>query len=338
MKLNYSTNEIKLSSPLSTSYGIVTGSQNAFLTIEHDNLCGYGEAVPISRYVENIENVLLCLEIFSKHLGNEPWDIEKTNEIFNTLEIKSPAAKSAINMALYDIIGKLLCLPLYKLLGLNNLDTPYTSYTIGIDNTENVIKKILEAKNYPIIKLKIRNADDVNIIRSIREVSNVTIRIDANGNWTPEQAIKIINLLAEYNIQFVEQPVAANNIEGLKFVHKYSPIPIIADESCLSLKDIPRLSECVDGVNIKLSKCGGISEALRMIFIAKAYGLKVMIGCILESSLAITAAAHLTPLADYADLDSILFIKHDPFNGVKIDNGKIILPNAPGLGVTCNTN
>lgn len=338
MKLNYSTDEIKLVNPLHTSYGIVTGAENAFLTIKHNNLCGYGEAVPISRYVENIDNVLACLKDFSRHLGNDPWAIEKINQLFNNLEIKSPATKSAINMALYDLVGKSLQVPLYKMLGLSDLDTPYTSYTIGVDNTENVVKKVLDAKNFPIIKLKIGKKSDIDIIKAIREVSDVTIRVDANGSWTSEQAIDMIALLSEYDIQFVEQPVAAHDLEGLKFVRKHSPLPIIADESCLSLKDIPRLSECVDGVNIKLAKCGGISEALRMISLAKAYDLKVMIGCVLESSLAVTAAAQLTPLADYADLDPILFIKHDPYDGVHIENGKIILPNRPGLGVISKNN
>lgn len=336
MILNYSTEEIKLVNPLHTSYGIVTGAENAFVTIKYDNLCGYGEAVPISRYVENIDKVLICLKDFSMHIGDDPWAIEKISQEFDNLEIKSPATKSAINMALYDLVGKSIQLPLYKMLGLSALDTPYTSYTIGVDNTENVVKKVLDAKNFPIIKLKIGKKSDIDVIKAIREVSDVTIRVDANGSWTPEQAIEMIDLLSEYNIQFVEQPVAAHDFEGLKFVHEHSPLPIMADESCLSLKDIPRLSECVDGINIKLAKCGGISEALKMIYMAKAYGLKVMIGCILESSLAVTAAAQLTPLVDYADLDPILFIKHDPYDGMHIENGKIILPDRPGLGVILN--
>lgn len=338
MELNYSTNEIKLTNPLHTSYGIVTRAENAFITIRYGDLYGYGEGFPINRYVENIDNVLACLKNFSSHLGSNPLAIEKINQSFNNLETKSPATKSAINMALYDLLGKLTNLPLYKMLGLSDLDTPYTSYTIGVDNTQNVIKQVLNAHDFPIIKLKIGKKSDIDVIKAIRQISDVTIRVDANGSWTPEQAIEMIDLLYECNIQFIEQPVAAYDLEGLKFVRKHSPIPIIADESCLSLNDIPKLSECVDGINIKLAKCGGISEALKMIYTAKACNLKVMIGCFLESSLAVTAAAQLTPLADYADLDPILFINHDPYEGVHIVNGKIILPNKPGLGVVLKNN
>ncbi|MBD5643418.1 dipeptide epimerase [Clostridium botulinum] len=333
MLMNYSASEIKLSNPLPTSYGIVTGAKNGFVKISYGDFCGYGEAVPISRYGEDIKNVLSCFEKFSNYLGNDPWAIEEVAQIFNKFELKSAAAKSAVNMALYDLVGKLLGIPLYKLLGLSNLDTPYTSYTIGVDTPETVVKKVLSAQNYPIIKLKIGRKNDIDAIKAIRNISDVTIRVDANGGWTPEQAIEMINTLANYNIQFVEQPVASHDLTGLKLVRENVSIPIIADESCLSIQDIPRLSECVDGVNIKLAKCGGISEAIKMIHMAKAFGLKVMIGCFLESSLATTAAAHLTPLADYADLDPILFINHDPYQGVRIENGKIILPETHGLGV-----
>lgn len=333
MKLNYLVDKIKLKNQLHTSYGIVTGAENAFVSIEHNGLYGYGEAVPVSRYVENIDNVLACFNELSGSLGSDPWAMEKINQVFDKLKIKSPAAKSAINMALYDWIGKSLQIPLYKMLGLNNLDTPYTSYTIGVDNISNVVKKVLDAKDFPIIKLKIGKKSDIDVIKAIREISNVKIRVDANGSWEKEEAIEMIDLLAKYNVEFVEQPVKAHDLKGLKFVREHSALPIIADESCLSLKDIPYLAECADGVNIKLAKCGGISEALRMIYMAKACGLKVMLGCFLESSLAVTAAAQLTPLVDYADLDTTLFIKEDKYDGLHIKNGKIILPNGPGLGV-----
>jgi L-alanine-DL-glutamate epimerase-like enolase superfamily enzyme len=157
--------------------------------------------------------------------------------------------------------------------------------------------------------------------------------VDANAGWTPKEAIKNIEALVPYNIEFVEQPVPAHDLAGLKMIREHSPLPIIADESCVSLHDIPRLSECVDGVNLKLMKNGGIHTALKMIHTARAHNLQVMLGCMIESSLAITAAAQLTPLVDYADLDGHLLIKDDPYRGVQVEQGKLILPDAPGLGV-----
>ncbi len=333
MQINYFVDEIMLADPLHTSYGIVRGAKNAFVEIRHDNFCGYGEAVPINRYGENIDNVMSCLKEFSGSLGNDPWAIAATARLFDSMDFKSSAARSAVNMAMFDLAGKMLGIPLYKLLGLSSLNTPLISYTIGVDTPENVVKKVLAVPNVPIIKLKIGTKNDLEAIKAIREVSDVTIRVDANAGWTPKQAIEMINELSAYNIQFVEQPVAANDLVGMKLVRENVSIPIIADESCLSSQDVPRLSECVDGVNIKLAKCGGISEALKIIHTAKANGLKVMIGCFLESSLAVTAAAHLTPLVDYADLDPILFVEHDPYKGISIENGRITLPEGPGLGV-----
>jgi L-alanine-DL-glutamate epimerase-like enolase superfamily enzyme len=333
MHLNVFPYEIKLSDFLHTSYGIVYTARNAIVEIRHEKYCGYGEAVPIERYGEDLETVLSYIERFGEHLGDDPCAIEEITQQLDRIMIKSAAAKSAVNMALYDLFGKIYEIPLYKLLGLSGIDTPYTSYTIGVDTIANVVKKVLAAKNYPIIKLKIGSKYDLDAIKAIRDVSDVTIRVDANAGWTAEQAVKMINALADYNIQFVEQPVAAHDFAGLQLVRENVSIPIIADESCVSLQDIHRLSECVDGVNIKLAKCGGISQAIKMIHVAKSYNLKVMIGCFLESSLAVTAAAHLAPLADYADLDPILFLERDPYQGVRNENGRLILPKAPGLGV-----
>jgi L-Ala-D/L-Glu epimerase len=236
-------------------------------------------------------------------------------------------------MALYDLVGKMLNVPLYKLLGLNPKQTPHTSFTIGIDTPTEMAKKALLAKEYPILKIKVGTKHDLDIIQAIREVTNAVVRVDANTAWTPKEAIKMINELAPYNIEFVEQPIAPHDLTGLKLIRDNVPVPIIADESCVIVEDIPRLAECVDGVNFKLMKSNGITNVLKMIHVARAHNLRVMIGCMIESSLAITAAAHLTPLVDYADLDGHLLIDDDPYEGVKVINGKLILPEAPGLGV-----
>ncbi len=249
----------------------------------------------------------------------------------------NPSAKAAVDMALYDLMGKVLGVPLYKLLGLNPKHTPHTSFTIGIDTPVEMAKKALIAKDYPILKIKVGTKHDLDIIKAIRDVTNAVIRVDANTGWTPKEAIKTINALAPYNIEFVEQPIVAHDLPGLKLIRDNVPIPIIADESCVTVEDIPRVAECVDGVNLKLMKCGGIRHALKMIHVARAHNLRVMIGCMIESSLAITAAAHLTPLVDYADLDGHLLISDDPYVGVTVEKGKLVLPDSAGLGVKVRT-
>src|SRR6266705_2468623 len=205
--------------------------------------------------------------------------------------------------------------------------------TLGIDSPVNMAKKALAARDYPIFKVKVGTKHDLDNLKAIREVSSATIRVDANTAWTPKEAIKMINALTHYNIEFVEQPIAPRDLTGLKLIRDNVPVPIIAAESCVTVEDIPRIAGCVDGINIKLMKCGGIHHALKMIYVARAHNLRVMIGCMIESSLAITAAAHLTPLVDYADLDGHLLIDNDPYEGVKVVNGKLVLPDAPGLGV-----
>jgi L-Ala-D/L-Glu epimerase len=227
----------------------------------------------------------------------------------------------------------MLDVPLYKLLGLNAANTPHTSFTLGIDNPSEMAKKALAARDYPILKIKVGTKHDLDTLKAIRDVSSATIRVDANTAWTPKEAIKMINALTPYNIEFVEQPISPYDLAGLKLIRENVPLPIIADESCVTVEDIPRVAECVDGINIKLMKCGGIRHALKMIHVARAHNLRIMIGCMIESSLAITAAAHLTPLVDYADLDGNLLIDNDPYIGVKVVDGKLVLPESPGLGV-----
>ena len=245
----------------------------------------------------------------------------------------NPSAKAAVDMALYDLMGKMLNVPVYKLLGLNPTHTPHTSFTIGIDTPTQMAQKALLARDYPILKIKVGTRHDLDILKAIREVSSATIRVDANAAWTPKDAIRTLNALAPYNIEFAEQPVAPHDLAGLKLVRDNVPVPIISDESSVTYEDIPRLVGCVDGINIKLMKCGGLRQALKMIHVARAHNLRVMLGCMIESSLAITAAAQLSPLVDYADLDGNLLVDNDPYLGVTVENGKLMLPDRPGLGV-----
>ena len=337
LHINAKPVDLKLTIPFRIARGVQLTSPNAIVQINYDEYTGYGEAAPDEYYGENQQTVLACVSAFAGNLGDDPFVIEDIIHRLDKVIRFNPSAKAAVDMALYDLMGKVLGVPLYKLLGLNPKHTPHTSFTIGIDTPVEMAKKALIAKDYPILKIKVGTKHDLDIIKAIRDVTNAVIRVDANTGWTPKEAIKTINALAPYNIEFVEQPIVAHDLPGLKLIRDNVPIPIIADESCVTVEDIPRVAECVDGVNLKLMKCGGIRHALKMIHVARAHNLRVMIGCMIESSLAITAAAHLTPLVDYADLDGHLLISDDPYVGVTVEKGKLVLPDSAGLGVKVRT-
>jgi len=326
--------DLKLTVPFRIARSVQYTAPNVIVHLNHKQFTGYGEAAPSDHYGESTKTVLACIQSFAEDLGDDPFMIDDILLRLDQIIRLNPSAKAAVDMALYDLIGKMLGIPVYKFLGLNPAHTPSTSFTLGIDTPAQMAKQALQAKDYPILKIKVGTKNDIDVLKAIREVSTATIRVDANAGWTAKEAIKTLNVLADYNIELVEQPVASHDLSGLKLVRENVPIPIIADESCVTFEDIPKISECADGINIKLMKCGGIHHALKMIHTARAHHLRVMIGCMIESSLAITAAAHLTPLVDYADLDGNLLIEHDPYEGVTVKNGKLVLPDGPGLGVS----
>jgi L-alanine-DL-glutamate epimerase-like enolase superfamily enzyme len=231
-------------------------------------------------------------------------------------------------------MGKKLGVPVYALLGLDPSRSPWTSFTIGLDEPAVIRAKLREAAEYPILKIKVGTERDEEVLSIVRdEAPDVRLRVDANTAWRPRQAVERIEALEKFEIEFVEQPVAAHDIDGLRFVRERSPLPIIADESCMTSSDIPRLAGAVDGINIKLAKCGGIAEALRVIHTARAHNLQIMLGCMVETSLGIAAAAQLAPLVDYTDLDGAALLADDPFSGISIARGRIHLSAEPGLGV-----
>lgn len=326
--------ELKLTTPFRISRNVQPTSPNVIVEIKYNEYVGYGEAAPDEYYGENQQIALASLATFAESLGDDPFPIDDIMNRLNHALRLNPSAKAAIDMALYDLVGKILGAPLYTLLGLNPKKTPLTSFTIGIDTPEEMAKKAQLARNYPILKIKVGTKNDLDNIKAIRDVTNATLRVDANTGWTPKEAIQMINALAPYNIEFIEQPVVATDLAGLKLIRDNVPVPIMADESCVTVEDIPRLAGCVDAVNLKLMKSNGITNVLKMIHVARAHNLKIMLGCMIESSVAITAAAHLTPLVDYADLDGHLLIDNDPYVGVTVEQGKLVLPDRPGLGVT----
>lgn len=336
MKIDIKTKKLILKHTWTISRNSSNFKNNVFVRIERDGIVGYGEAAPNVRYGEDHKKTT------DRIRGAE--DILKNTNLFHYVDIKEAidkritdqsCAKAAIDIALMDWIGKAFNQPLYKLWGLNTAEAPLTSYSIGIDTVEMIKKKVREAEPYPILKVKVGTNRDKEIINAVRSVTkDKPIRVDANEGWkTKEEALENIKWLMDQGVEFIEQPMPASMIEETAWLRDHVHIPIIADEAVKTAHDIPKLVGAYDGINIKLMKSGGLQEALRMIYMAKAYGMKIMLGCMIESSVGISAAAQLTPFVDYADLDGNLLIANDPFSGVKVDHGKFIFNDKPGIGV-----
>ena len=294
---------------------------------------GWGEAAPSKFYGETPESVLAALKVYGSLLPEDPFNLEAAEQQWEQKLRGNAAARAALSSALHDLIGKRLEIPVYRLWGLDPCRAPRSTFTIGLDTPERIKAKVREAEEYPILKVKLGTDRDVEILQAIRDATDKEIRVDANCGWTVKRTIRMLPVLDEFGVTVLEQPLVPHDLDGLAAVTAQADIPIIADESCLTAVDIPPLVGKVDGINIKLAKCGGLREALRMIAIARAHGLMVMVGCMIESSLGITAAAHFTPLVDIVDLDGAALLADDPFDGARIDGGQVSLPNGPGLGV-----
>jgi L-Ala-D/L-Glu epimerase len=310
---------------------------NVFISVERDGVTGWGEAAPNVRYGEDPEQTATALRragaLFE---SGEDWfacvDMRRHWEA----AIKGIAcAGAALDMATLDWISRRLNVPLYRLLGLDGRKTQITSFSIGIDTPQVVQEKVKEAADFPVLKIKVGRDNDAEILAAVREVTDRPLRVDANEAWRDKEvALEKIRWLQGLGVELIEQPMPAEMIEETAWLSRRVDIPIIADEAVKRAADIPRLAGVYDGVNIKLMKAGGIQEAVQMIHVARAVGLKVMLGCMIESSVGISAAAHLTSLVDYADLDGNLLIANDPFQGVSVEHGKLILSDRPGLGVS----
>jgi L-alanine-DL-glutamate epimerase-like enolase superfamily enzyme len=305
------------------------------LRYTHDGITGIGEGAPIVRYHENAESAQKAVESVSGLLRSaDPRQFAKVMaEVFRSIDGQY-AGKAAIDIALMDWFGQKVGIPLYSYFGLDPADAPVTTFSIGIDTPEITRQKVREAEAYPILKIKVGLDSDEATVEAVRSVTKKPLRVDANEGWTDkEEAVRKINWLEKQGVEFVEQPMPAVMIEETRWVRSRVHIPVIADESCVRAADIPKLADAFDGVNVKLDKAGGILEAHRMIQIAKSLGMKTMLGCMVSSSVSVTAAAHLSPLVNYADLDGNLLIANDPYTGVLVRDGKLILPDRPGLGL-----
>lgn len=335
MKLTFRPFDLQLRHAFTISRGSSTVTNVVFVEIEHDGIVGMGEASPSRRYGETAETVQSFLRRIDLSRFADPWNLRDILTYVDSLEPGNSAAKAAVDIALHDWHGKKLGVPLYRLWGLNPASTPVTSFTIGIDTPEVIEQKVREAAPYPILKIKLGGENDEEIIRAVRRVTDKKIRVDANEGWkTKEVALDKIRWLESEGIEFVEQPMPAADLTGTAWLRERVNLPLIADENSVRAHHVPDLRGVFDGINIKLMKCTGLAEAQTMIHTAHACGLKVMIGCMIESSIAISAAAHLTPLVDFADLDGNVLITNDPYRGVGIVDGKLILPGGPGIGVS----
>jgi L-alanine-DL-glutamate epimerase-like enolase superfamily enzyme len=304
-------------------------SESLVLHLYAGGIESLGEVTPSQRYGEDVALIEHQLREISLDDANL-LDLQTT---LSRVPATQRGAMCALDLALHDHAGKLLGMPAYALFGLDPAAAKPTSFTIGIADLAETMSKVREAAHMPILKVKLGAGREIETMEGIRAVYRGTIRVDANEGWTPEQAVALLGELKRYDIEFCEQPVPAGHPEQLRFVREHSAIPIFVDEDSVTADDVPRLAGCVDGINVKLVKCGGMREAVRMIRAARGCGLHVMIGCMIESSVLSTAAAHLTPLADYADIDGPLLLLDDPYEGVTYDGAQLRLPDAPGLGV-----
>ena len=321
---------LKLKHPFHIARGVESVAKSVLFELRDDEHEGLGEATPIARYGESVDSVIAFFREHPLTLDN-PFRLE---ELLRS-DIP-PAARAGLDIALHDLIGKRLGMSLCAMLGLDPAETPRTSFTIGIADPETTLRKLAEVASHPILKVKLgigSDAEQIETINAIRSRYTGTIRIDANEAWDVPRAIAILRELERYDIEFCEQPIAAGNPQGLRAIRESANIAVVTDEDSRTASDLPGLYGCVDGVNIKLAKCGGIRAALAMIHTARALGFKIMLGCMVESSIAATAAAHLSPLVDWADLDGPFLTTSDPFVGVTYRDGKLILPDAPGIGV-----
>lgn len=329
MKLRWEPITLDLKTTFRVAHGASDQRFNVLVFLDD----GVGEAAAVPYYGETQEGIIEYLKSVPD-LGDDLFDMDA---VLAKRPAGSRAARSAIDVALHDLWGKKLGQPLYKLFGLNPNNLPLTSFTIGMDEPE-VMAEQAKASGHPILKIKLGSEKDEDIVATIRKATNVKLRVDANAGWTREQALQIIPRLAEYDLDLIEQPLAIADVEGYfwlkdKLSAQKIKTPIFADETAKNSHDVAKLAGAVDGVVVKTMKCEGIREALRMIHTARAHDMQIMLSCFIESSVGVTAAAHLAPLCDYADLDGPLLIKNDPYVGLKYDGAKMSLPNGAGFGV-----
>ena len=335
MTLKFIPFELKLRHAFNLAKYSRTSTPGVQVKIEYEGYTGYGEASMPPYLGESIESVTKFLSKVDLSQFNDPFKMEEILAYVDALDPENRAAKASVDIALHDLVGKLMGQPWYKIWGLSIDKIPQSSFTIGIDTPEVVKQKIKEADDYKVIKIKLGLDNDKEMIDIIRQCTDRPICVDANRGWkTKEQAMEVIEYLADKNCLFIEQPMMEDKLDDTAWIRERSPIPIIADEVFHRLPDIVKLKDYYDGINIKLMKSTGMSEAYKMVTLARAFGMKIMCGCMTETSCAIAAAAQLSPLIDWTDLDGNVLIADDIFSGVKVIDGRVTPSDAPGIGVT----
>jgi L-alanine-DL-glutamate epimerase-like enolase superfamily enzyme len=331
MKLTWEPITIDLKTTFRIAHGSSDQRFNVLVYLDE----GVGEAPAVAYYGETQQVIIDYLKTVPD-LGDDPFDIDAV--LAKLPANGSRAARAAIDVALHDLWGKRLGHPLYRLFGLNPHKLPQTTFTIGMDEPEIMAERAKES-GYPLLKIKLGGERDEAMVAAIRKATDAKLRVDANAGWTREQALELIPRLAGYGLELVEQPLAKDDIEGLRWLKtelnaQGINVPIFADESAQTSHDVARLAGAVDGIVVKNMKTLGLRDGLRTIHAARAHDMQIMLSCMVETSVGVTAAAHLAPLCDFVDLDGPLLIKNDPYRGLRYDGANLILPDAPGIGVT----
>jgi L-alanine-DL-glutamate epimerase-like enolase superfamily enzyme len=330
MKIKVKEYDIHLINTFRTTHGARDVMQVLIVNIDE----GIGEASPVHYYGEDLNTVKNFIAKASEKIDEDPYQLEKLSIDLEKVGAFNYSAKAAIDMAMHDLTAKKLGIPLYKFFGITPRADLATSFTISISDPESMKKQTEKNKGYHVYKVKVGVPGDIEMVAAVRDATKARIRVDANEGWNVKEAISKIKELEKLDVEFIEQPLHRDDFDGFRLLRSKTELPIIVDEGIFRSTDIPKYVGLADGINIKLSKSGGLREAMKMISVARAHRMKVMIGCMVETSVGITAAAQIASLVDYADLDGNILISDDPFKGVEIENGYIKLPDDPGLGVT----
>lgn len=332
MNLSYFVKDLPLKHTFTIAHQSRDSQDTLIVKLEDTTYYGLGESTTNPFYGMTIANMSECLDKFRPVIEKSDWKTpEELWELGREVFAENPFAQCSLDLAAWDIYSKKQGKKLYELLNLDPNDIPTTNYTIGIDTIEKMVSKMQEIK-WPIYKIKLGTPNDMEIIRELRKHTDAIFRIDANCAWTVDQAIGYSEELKKLGVEFMEQPLAKDDLEGMKEVYKYSFLPVIADESCIVESDVKKCHGLFHGINVKLVKAGGITPGLRMLNEAKSLGMKTMVGCMTESSIGISAIAHIAPLLDYVDMDGAMLLSHDPAEGVTITPEKVIFPDRDGIG------
>ena len=295
---------------------------------------GLGEASPVHYYGEDLNTVKNFVNKASEVISDDPYQLERLSIDLEKVAAFNYSAKAAIDMAMHDLAAKRLGIPLYQFFGITPRSDLPTSFTISISDPDSMKKQTEQNQGYHVYKVKVGVPGDIEMVEAVRDATGAKIRVDANEGWSVKEAISRIKILEKLDIEFIEQPLHRDDFDGFRILRAKTDLPIIADEGVFRSGDIPKYVGLADGINIKLSKSGGLREAMKMIATARAHRMKIMIGCMVETSVGISAAAQIASLVDYADLDGNILISDDPFKGATIENGYIKIPDGPGLGVS----